>query len=91
MEAIQNELIRSNEMLSTQVWILGGAIIVLLSILGFMARSAWADINTMLKDHEHEISLLKEHKTRTEERHINTSAIVEEIRTKLDLIYDQGK
>ena len=91
MEAVQQELIRSNEMLATQVWVLGGAIIVLLSILGFMARAAWADVTKMLQEHDTEIKTLKEHKTRTEERHINTSLLVEEIRTKLDLIYDQGR
>jgi hypothetical protein len=88
---VQQELIRSNEMLSVQVWILGGAIIFLLSILGFMARSAWSDVNRMLQEHDTEIKVLKEHKTRTEERHINTSFIVEEIKTKLDLIYEQGR
>lgn len=87
---VQQELIRSNEMLATQVWFLGGAIIFLLSMLGFLARNAWADVNKMLHDHEDRFKPLEEHKTRSEERHINTSLLVEEIKTKLDLIYERG-
>jgi len=78
-------------MLAMQVWILGGLIIGLLAILGFFARAAWSDMIEMLHSHDQEIKHLKEHKTRTEERHINTQFIVEEIKNKLDLIYEQGR
>lgn len=88
---IQQELIRSNEFLAQQVWILGGVIIVILSVLGFIAKSAWTDMKDIIKSHDDDIKALKEHKTRAEERHTNTSQIVEEIKTKLDLIYQRGE
>ena len=91
MEQVQQELIRSNVFLAQPVWILGGLIIGLLSILGFLAKGAWADMKEMLTAHDSDIKALKEHKTRTEERHVNTAMIVEEIKTKLDMIYEQGR
>ncbi len=91
MEQVQQELIRSNEFLAQQVWILGGLIIGLLALLGFFARSAWVDMKEMLHAHDSDIKALKEHKTRAEERHVNTSQIVEEIKMKLDLIYQRGE
>lgn len=62
MENIQQQLINSNEMLAQQVWILGGVIIGLLSLLGFFARSAWVDMRTMLTDHEDRIRKVEDHK-----------------------------
>lgn len=91
MEQVQQELIRSNEFLAQQVWILGGLIIGLLAILGFFAKGAWNDMKDIIKIHDDDIKALKEHKTRAEERHTNTSQIVEEIKNKLDLIYQRGE
>ncbi len=52
MDQMQQELIQSNEYLRIQIWILGGSILILLSIAGMFARSAWIDIREMLGDHE---------------------------------------
>ncbi len=62
MEQVQQELIRSNEFLAQQVWILGGLIIGLLAILGFFARGAWMDMRTMLTDHEDRLRAVEDHK-----------------------------
>jgi hypothetical protein len=62
MEQVQQELIRSNEFLAQQVWILGGLIIGLLALLGFFARSAWVDMRTMLSDHEERLRAVEDHK-----------------------------
>lgn len=59
---MEQELIRSNEMLSMQVWILGGLIIGLLAILGFFARGAWMDMKALLQDHEERLRLVEDHK-----------------------------
>ena len=59
---MEQELIRSNEMLSMQVWILGGLIIGLLAILGFFARGAWLDMKALLQDHEERLRLVEDHK-----------------------------
>ncbi len=91
MEQVQQELIRSNEFLAQQVWILGGLIIGLLAILGFFAKGAWTDMKEIIQSHDADIKALKEHKIRAEEKHVNTTAIVEEIKTKLDLIYQRGE
>lgn len=87
---MEQELIKSNEMLATQVWILGGTIIGLLALLGFFARGAWMDMKAMLSDHDKRIDVLERHKERTEERHVNNGAVIEQIRTKLDLLIDRG-
>ena len=62
MEQVQQELIRSNEFLAQQVWILGGLIIGLLSVLGFFARGAWVDMKTMIADHEERLRMVEDHK-----------------------------
>lgn len=62
MEQVQQELIRSNEFLAQQVWILGGLIIGLLSILGFFARGAWMDMRKMLEDHEDRLRDVEDHR-----------------------------
>lgn len=59
---MEQELIKSNEFLAQQVWILGGAIIGLLSLLGFFARGAWMDMKRMLQDHEERIRKVEDHK-----------------------------
>lgn len=59
---MEQELIRSNEMLSMQVWILGGVIITLLAVLGFFARGAWMDMKALLQDHEDRIRAVEDHK-----------------------------
>jgi len=91
MEQVQQELIRSNEFLAQQVWILGGVIITILGVVAFLIKGAWMDMKEVIKIHDEDIKALKEHKTRAEERHVNTSQIVEEIKTKLDLIYQRGE
>jgi hypothetical protein len=62
MENLQQQLISSNEMLATQVWILGGLIIGLLAILGFFARAAWMDMRQMLDEHEDRLRKVEDHK-----------------------------
>lgn len=59
---MEQELIKSNQFLAQQVWILGGAIIALLSVLGFFARGAWMDMKRMLQDHEERIRVVEDHK-----------------------------
>lgn len=88
---IQQELIRSNEFLATQVWILGGAISFLLLVLVALARSAWVDVRAMLADHEVRLKPLEEHKHRTEERYVNNRELIQEISEKLNLIYERDR
>lgn len=52
MEQVQQELIRSNEMLATQVWVLGGLISFLLMVLIYFAKASYTEIKDMLHDHE---------------------------------------
>lgn len=59
---MEQELIKSNQFLAQQVWILGGTIIFLLSVLGFFARSAWIDMRKMLEDHEDRIRVVEDNK-----------------------------
>ena len=59
---MEQELIKSNEFLTQQIWILGGAIIGLLSLLGFFARGAWMDMRKMLEDHEDRLRSVENHK-----------------------------
>lgn len=62
MEQVQQELIRSNEFLAQQVWILGGAILGLLGLLAFFARQWAMDVKNMLQDHEDRIRTVEDHK-----------------------------
>ena len=60
-EQIQQELIQSNEYMRIQIWILGGAITVILTIAAAFARSAWLDARTMLVSHEKRIQETEKH------------------------------
>ena len=91
MEQVQQELIRSNEMLATQVWVLGGLISFLLVVLVAMARSAWTDVREILNDHEVRLKPLEEHKHRAEERYVNNREIIEEISNKISLLYERDR
>jgi hypothetical protein len=75
----------------TLLILFGSGITILLAVIGYFSRLTHSDIKTMLQDHEVRIQNVEKHKERIEERHINTSAIVEEIKTKLDLIYQRGE
>jgi hypothetical protein len=66
MEAVQQELIRSNEMLATQVWILGGLISFLLMLLIGLARGAWNDMRKMIDDHEGRLTELEKFRNERE-------------------------
>ena len=78
----------TNEVLELQVWILGGTISFLLVILISILKSNLADIKQVLDDHTKDITELKNYKASTDERYTNNKEIVNEIRTKLDLIYE---
>jgi len=62
---IHEELIKSNELLSMQVWVLGGLIIFMLGVLGWFARSAWSDMKGMLTDHESRIQTVEKNERDT--------------------------
>lgn len=64
MEQVQQELIRSNEMLAVQVWVLGGLVSFLLVVLIALAKSAWADVRKVIDDHENRITDLETFKNR---------------------------
>jgi len=59
--------------------------------LSYLLKQGHQDLKNLLEDHGQRIQGLERHKERVEERHINNQAIVEEIKTKLDLIYERGK
>jgi len=80
----------SSEILQLQVWILGGVISVLLIFVIALLKANMSDIKQMLEDHERRIGTLEKHKERTEERHVNNGALIEQLRTKLDLLIDRG-
>jgi uncharacterized membrane protein YgaE (UPF0421/DUF939 family) len=78
----------TNEVLQLQVWLLGGVISFLLVVLIGILKSNLSDIKKVLDDHTRDISELKNYKASTDERYTNNKEIVNEIRTKLDLIYE---
>lgn len=67
MEQVQQELIRSNEMLATQVWILGGLISFLLLVLIGLAKGAWSDVRKTIEDHENRLTDLETFKNQKEQ------------------------
>jgi len=68
--------------------IFGTLILLLLAAIGYFMRQTYADMRTMIQDHEDRIQDVEKHKERVEERHSNNSLVVEEIKQKLDLIYE---
>ena len=67
MEQVQQELIRSNEMLAVQVWVLGGLVSFLLVVLIALAKGAWMDVRKLIDDHENRITQLEAFKNRKED------------------------
>jgi len=59
MEQVQQELIRSNEMLSIQVWVLGGLVSFLLIVLIALIKGGWNDVRKVIDDHENRLSELE--------------------------------
>lgn len=62
---IQQELIRSNEMLATQVWVLGGLISFLLMVLIYFAKASFTEMKDMLHDHEERIQNVEKNERET--------------------------
>lgn len=69
----------------------GSLVVILLGLISYFLKASHGDLKAMLEDHEKRIQGVEKHKERVEERHLNNSAIVEEIKNKLDLIYERGK
>ena len=69
----------------------GSVITILLALVSYLLKQGHQDLKNILEDHEKRIQAGERHRERIEERHVNTSAVVEEIKTKLDLIYERGK
>lgn len=65
MEQVQQELIRSNEMLATQVWVLGGLISFLLMVLIYLAKASYTEMKDMLHDHENRIQSVEKNERET--------------------------
>jgi len=61
---MEQELIRSNEMLSIQVWVLGGLVSFLLIVLIALAKGAWADVRRVIDDHENRLTELEAFKNK---------------------------
>lgn len=66
-------------------------ITLFLGIISYFLKESHGDFKKILENHEKRIQDVEKHKERAEERHTNTSQIVEEIKTKLDLIYQRGE
>ena len=69
----------------------GSIITLFLAIVSYFLKLGHSDLRRILEDHEKRIQHQERFKERTEERHVNTGIIVEEIKNKLDLIYERGK
>jgi hypothetical protein len=52
VDQMQQELIKSNEYLRIQIWILGAGIGLILMVAVAFARNAWMDVREMLGNHE---------------------------------------
>jgi hypothetical protein len=66
----------------------GSLIVILLALISYFLKASHGDLKSMLQDHEERIKDVEKHKERTEVHHVNNQAIVNEIKTKLDLIYE---
>jgi len=81
MEQVQQELIRSNEMLAVQVWVLGGLVSFLLVVLIALAKSAWMDVRKFIDDHETRLADLEAFKNRREEMILDHEKQIEDHRS----------
>lgn len=52
------EIIRSNQILTFQIWVLGGVVVFMMLVVTGLARATWMDAKSMLENHEvrHQIS-----------------------------------
>lgn len=62
---LHEELIKSNELLSMQVWVLGGLISFLLMVLIYFAKSSFVEMKEMLSDHEDRIQTVEKNERDT--------------------------
>lgn len=69
----------------------GSVITLFLAIVSYFLKLGHSDLRKILEDHEKRIQISERHRERIEERHVNNQMIVEEIKNKLDLIYERGK
>lgn len=66
-------------------------ITLFLGIISYFLKESHGDLKKILENHEKRIQDVEKHKERAEERHISREVTIEEIKSKLDLIYEMNR
>lgn len=62
---MHEELIKSNEFLSMQVWVLGGLVSFLLMVLIYLAKTSFGRVEAAIADHENRIQTVEKNERDT--------------------------